>query len=249
LIITRVKGQPIVFSLTLTDLSKSSSSSSAGSVSTQAAVRLTKATVKLSIAGLGKTYKFEEEGNGVYNLTIDTKDSAYQAFFAPQTLAANITIEKENYVTQVMDITIVVDMDQWIPGFPAFYLLMIIIGVGAVAGSLVTYRYVQLAKIPRFVKVARAMKKSIKLSEPISESLTYPSKKEYVARILGERFDVLGVSLDGILGIDRTKIEIKPEIQKGYKESLQKKMKGFVKKIEKKLESKEDVKNDNGGVT
>jgi VCBS repeat-containing protein len=247
MIISRVKGQPIVFSLVLTDPTKSSSPSSGGTIATQAAAPLTKATVKLSITGLRKTYNFIEVSKGVYNLTIETTDPAYQAFFAPQTLTANITIQKANYVTQVIDITIVIEMDQWIPGFPSFYLLMIIIGIVAVVGSLATYRYIQLAKIPKFVKDVREVKKAIKESEPISESLVYPSKEEYMANILGERFDVLGISIDDVLGIEFKKTEITPEIKEVPKPLLGKKLKSLIKKKEKKPELKENQDDIKGG--
>jgi len=210
-LITVVKGQPIVFSLTLTDPTQGATPSTSSTINTQASIPLTGATVKMVIAELGRTFTFKEVADGVYNLTIDTNDPDYQAFFMPQTLTANITISKTNYVTQTIDITIVIGMDEWpIPGFPAFYFLMIVSAIIAVAGSLVTYRYIQLARIPKFVKNARAMKKAMKQRGEISESLLYPSKEEYMVKILGDKWEALGLSLEDILGIERKKGKIAP---------------------------------------
>ena len=166
------------------------------------------------IAELDRTFTLKEGADGVYVLTIDTTDPDYQAFFMPQTLTANITISKTDYVTQTIDITIVIGMDEWpIPGFPAFYFIMIVGAIVAVVGSLATYRYIQLAKIPKFVKNARAMKKAMKERGEISESLMYPTKEEYKVKILGDKWEALGLSLEDILGIERKKIKIAPEAE------------------------------------
>jgi sensor domain CHASE-containing protein len=85
-------------------------------------------------------------------------------------------------------------------GFPTFYLLMIIGAVVAVVASLTIYRTVQQARIPTFVKKARKMKKEIKGKKSISDSLLYPSKEEILVKKLGDKWEMLGLSLQKILG-------------------------------------------------
>ena len=64
-----------------------------------------------------------------------------------------------------------------------------------------TYRYIQIARIPTFVKKARKVKKSIKSGDNISEALLYPSKEEYLVKTLGAKYGALGLSLDDLLGL------------------------------------------------
>jgi hypothetical protein len=117
-------------------------------------------------------------------------------------LSGTIEISKEDYVSQTVDITIVVEMEEGpIPGFPTFYSLIILIAAVVVVGSLLTYRGIQKARIPTFIKKARKMKGSIKSRKDISESVLYPSKEEFIAEDLGERWEDLGLSLSDVLGI------------------------------------------------
>ena len=151
-------------------------------------------------------------------------------------VSGNISISKEDYISEKLSVTIVIGMDIWpIPGFPAFYFLMIVIGVGAVVGSLATYRYIQLTQIPTFVKKARAMKKAIKGSELISESLLYPSKEEFTVKKYGDKWEFLGISLESVLGIERKKMEMTPEIKDVPKPSLGKKMRNLYNNIKEKV--------------
>jgi len=106
------------------------------------------------------------------------------AFFTSQTQTGEITIEKEDYESESIDITIVVNMEELIPGIPTFYFYMIVGAIVAVTGSLVGYRMIQQAKIPKFVKKVRKMKKSIDGRKEISESLLYPTKNEYYIKKL-----------------------------------------------------------------
>ncbi len=204
-LVSIVKGQPIVFSIKLTDPTKGSSSSSGGTSTTQATVPLKGATIKITLTELNKTYTFKEVADGVYNLTIATTDPIYEAFFTPQTITAVITIEKEYYETESIEITIVVGMEEILPGFPLFYFILLVIAVGSVVGSLATYRYIQVAKIPNFVKKARAMGKAVKGHEEISESLLYPEKEAFIAKRLGEKWKMIGLSLEEILGVKSKK--------------------------------------------
>ncbi len=207
-----VKGQPVIITLTLTDLTRGGTSSS--SLGTQAKVPLSGATVTLYITELAMSFTLtEKEKTGVYTLTIDTSDPIYQAFFTPQTLTGNFTVEKHNYETQTIPFTLVVGMTEILPGFPTFYFILLVVGIGAVVGSLATYRYIQVAKIPKFVKDVRKMKKNIKAEENIPEALAYPSKKEMMAELMGDKWKAIGLSLEQILGIESKKGKTLPDLK------------------------------------
>ncbi|MBD3211047.1 MAG: hypothetical protein GF311_00435 [Candidatus Lokiarchaeota archaeon] len=150
-----------------------------------------------------KNYSFTSLGNGEYQVQFPTGD--INAFIQPQTLTGTVYGEKTDYVTDEYSLTIVVGMTEIFPGFPMFYFLMIIIGVGAVAGSLATYRYVQVARIPDFIKKSRAIKKEIKGGKSISEKNLYPSKEEFIAEMYGEDWEQLGLSLEEKLGLQGKK--------------------------------------------
>ena len=156
-----------------------------------------------------------DNGDGSYSIIIPKTPDA---FFAPQTHIALITLQKTNYSTYTKTIVVEVKMVEWpIPGFPAFYFLMIVGAAIAIAGSLVTYRIIQLRRIPTFVKKARQMKKSIKGKKIISESLLYPSKEEYIVKKLGDKWEMMGLSLDDVMGVKRKKKlpEVKEEFKGG----------------------------------
>ncbi|MFX1321878.1 MAG: LamG-like jellyroll fold domain-containing protein [Promethearchaeota archaeon] len=160
----------------------------------------------------GQTFNFTGSG-GIYTARIT---NIPDAFIMPETLLATITIIRENYTTAEIQITIVVQMVEIFPGMPLFYFLMIVVAVGAVAGSLVTYRYVQQRRIPTFVKKAREMKSNIKGRKSISDSLLYPSKEQYIIRRLGDKWEMLGLSLEDILGIESKKRKKMSEISEEF---------------------------------
>ena len=150
----------------------------------------------------GTSHDLTDNGDGTYSLYI-----AFIAdpFFLPEPYSGSLTIEKANFTTIVKDITVNVKMTEIFPGFPMFYFLMIVGAVIAVVGSLVAYRLIQQAKIPTFVKKAREMSKNIKGRKSISDSLLYPSKDELMVKKLGDRWEVLGLSFEEILGLDAIK--------------------------------------------
>ncbi|MHA1477058.1 MAG: hypothetical protein ACTSPU_02565, partial [Promethearchaeota archaeon] len=163
---------------------------------------LTGVTVFLRIGH--SNYTMNETTNGVYKYRYSTAN--IDAFMSSQTLDETyITIEKENYEDQTIEITIVVGMTEIFPGFPMFYFLLIIIGIVAVVGSLVSYRQIQRARIPTFIKKTRSMKSTIKSRKSISESLLYPSKESYIVKQLGDKWETIGLSLENILGIEPKK--------------------------------------------
>ena len=91
-----------------------------------------------------------------------------------ETFVGIFTIEMANYTTKAYSMTVVVRMAEIFPGMPTFYFIMIVGAIVAVVGSLVAYRAIQQARIPTFVKKARAMKGNIKSRKSISDSLLYP---------------------------------------------------------------------------
>jgi hypothetical protein len=62
------------------------------------------------------------------------------------------------------------------------------------------------------------MKKVIKGKKSISDSLLYPSKEEFLVKQLGDRWEVLGLSLQKILGIDDKKKKKLPETTGEFKD-------------------------------
>lgn len=159
----------------------------------------------------GVRYDFSDDDNdGIY--TVFIPDSAIpEAFILSEQIPGEITINKENYTETKVAVFIDVKLVEIFPGFPMFYFLMIVIGIIAIAGSLIAYRQIQRARIPTFVKKVREMSKGIKGRKSISDSLLYPSKEEFIIRRLGDKWEMLGLSLEEILGIDTKKKKKLPE--------------------------------------
>ncbi|MHA1197157.1 MAG: hypothetical protein ACTSPH_13075, partial [Promethearchaeota archaeon] len=180
-----VQGTDIKFSITLTD-------------PTNGSQLLTGANITLIIGT--HVYVLTEIAPGTYTFTFSTEN--IDAFFIPNTLTGQLIIQKENYETQTIPLTIVVGMTEIFPGFPMFYFFLLIGGIVAVVGSLVIYRTVQQARIPTFVKKVRSMKKLIKGRKSIPDSLLYPTKEEYIVKMFEEKWNALGISLRDIMGIE-----------------------------------------------
>ena len=187
-IVSVVSGNALTFDISLFDLIDSND--------------ITEAEVFLTVSGI--RYNFSDNGDGAYTVTVP--DSILpDAFFLNERLTSYLTIRKANYSDTTRIIFIDVKMTEIFPGFPMFYFLLIIIGTVAVVGALVAYRAIQRAKIPKFVKRAREMKSNIKGKKAISESLLYPSKKEYIVKQVGDKWEMIGLSLGDILGVERKK--------------------------------------------
>ena len=176
-----VQGNPIDFRITLYDPTNNSQ-------------LLSNVNVTLTLGSID--YNMNEVSNGVYEYSLST--SGIDAFISPVTLTGQITIQKENYEVNPTIITVVVGMTE-IFGFPMFYFLLIIGGVAAIVISLVGYRVVQQSRIPTFVKKVRKMKGLIKSKKSISDSMTYPSKEEFIITKLKDRWDLIGLSLKDTL--------------------------------------------------
>jgi hypothetical protein len=197
-----VKGKTTTLSIELTD-------------PTQGDIPLRGATVILKIEG--DKLEFEEVEDGVYELEFETDD--YEAFFTSNTITGTIEISKANYTSEDVDITIVIEMEEIeaIPGMlsmPLFYFFILLIAITALVGSLATYRYIQLAKIPKYVKKIRSMKATIKKSAEISETLTITNKNMYLANMFNDKWETLGISLEEIFETPLKKQKILPIIKK-----------------------------------
>ncbi len=200
--ISIVQGRAINFSIVLTD-------------ETDGIQLLTGANVTLQINGNEYSLDPVPGSPGTYEHIFST--SHINTFIAPQTLTGQILIELDNYEIDPTPITIVVGMTEIFPGFPLFYFLLIVGAIVAVAGSLVGYRLIQRARIPTFVKKARQMKSIIKSKKTISDSLLYPSKEEFIAKKLGDKWEQLGLSLDDILNLEEKKKKRLSEIKGEFK--------------------------------
>ncbi len=180
--VTVVKGEDIVMEIELTD-------------PTQDDEPLEDATVILTIGE--KEYEFDEKGDGIYTYTFKTDE--IDAFFTSQTLTGEITIEKDDYESETVDITLVITMEEIWPGVPTFYFIMVTAAIVGVIGSLVGYRVVQQARIPQFVKKLRKTKRAIKTKKPILESYMTPPKEQWILKEFGDEWEELGVSLKKVI--------------------------------------------------
>jgi hypothetical protein len=193
-----IKGTPIVMTLDLTDPTNSNSP-------------LIGATVILRVDN--NNYTFTETSTpGEYVLTYAT--THIDAFFSPQTLSnVQIVIEKENYAVNPISLVVIIGMEEIFPGFPSFYFYLMLVGIAIVVVTIISYRTVQQRKIPKFIKKTRHMSKLIKSRKEIPDSLLYPSKNQNVAKILGDRWELLGLSLDDTLGIESKRRRKLPEFK------------------------------------
>jgi hypothetical protein len=202
--ISIVQGRMVNFTIELTD-------------ETEGSQVLSGATVTLWLDGNQFSIDEVPGSPGTYELLFPTAN--INAFFMPQTLTGEITVELENYEIDPRSITIVVGMTEIFPGFPLFYFLLIVGAVVAIAGSLTAYRMIQRARIPTFVKKARQMKSTIKSKKSISDSLLYPTKEEFIIKKLGDKWDQLGLSLKDIYDLEEKKkkglTEFKKELKPG----------------------------------
>jgi hypothetical protein len=165
----------------------------------------------VSIKLQGQTIYFDDGGDGTYSIRIDASNLP-NAFFLSQTIPATIIVNNNFYYSDEIDLSIVVGLVEIFPGFPMFYFLMIVGAAVAVVGSLVAYRTIQKARIPTFVKKAREMSKNIKGRKSVSYSSLYPSKEAFIAKKLGDKWEMIGLSLDDILGVNRKKGKKIPEV-------------------------------------
>ncbi|GAG18943.1 unnamed protein product, partial [marine sediment metagenome] len=153
---------------------------------------------------------------GTYSLVFETEE--IEAFFAPNLLAGIIYISIENFTSQQLRININVQMEEIFPGMSAFYFILIVAAIIGVVGSLTTYRVVQQARIPKFVKKVRKVKGSIKSKKTISESLVTKTKDQMMVKLYGDDWKELELSLENTLGI--VDLKLKPTPLKAKKSKM-----------------------------
>jgi len=186
---------------------------------TRGNIPLENVSVYLSIGG--NEYPFIESSPGTYSLVFETEH--IEAFFAPNLLAGIIYLNIENFTSQQVGININVQMEEIFPGVSAFYFILISAAIIGVVGSLITYRVVQQARIPKFVKKVRKVKGSIKSKKTISESLKTKTKDQMMVKLYGDDWKELELSLEDNLGIVDLKLKPIPLKEKkskkgGYKD-------------------------------
>ncbi len=198
--ISVVQGNDVEFVLSLTDLTRNN-------------ISLEGAAVILDINNA--LYTLIESSPGAYTLNFTTAD--IDTFFAPQPLTGIITIQKANFTSQEIRITIVVQMEEIFPGMPVFYFILIVASIIGIAGSLIAYRVIQQARIPKFVKKIRKVKSKIKSKKPISETYAIKTKKQMMLKLFREDWKALDLSLEDTLGTRDLKLKTIPLKEKKSK--------------------------------
>ena len=112
----------------------------------------------------------------MYGVLISTAN--IDTFLAPKTLSAILIVSMDNFTEQQLQMTITVKMQEIFPGMPTFYFILITASVIGVVGSIVGYRVIQRARIPKHVKKIRKIKGAIKSKKKITESISIPSKAD-----------------------------------------------------------------------
>ena len=161
---------------------------------------LENALITLNIRG--GDLSFTESPPGMYNLTFET--TGIDTFFTSKTFVGIITIQMANFTPQEIQITIVVLMEEII-GIPTFYLILIISSIAGVAGSIVGYRVVQQARIPKHVKKIRKIKGHIKSNKKVSETISIPTKDQMTIKLFGSDWREIGLSISDVLDNQRLK--------------------------------------------
>ena len=152
----------------------------------------------VTIEGGGRSIELTETTDGIYEGSIST--SQYNTFFQGKTISYTLNVSKDNYQSQEITFNVNVEMMS-VAGIPIFYLILGISFAAGIIGALGIYRYVQIARIPEFVKRSKAIKKEIKKGKPISDKYLYQNKKEYLVERFSDDWDVLDLSIEDALGL------------------------------------------------
>ncbi|MFX1590779.1 MAG: hypothetical protein ACFFC1_21810, partial [Promethearchaeota archaeon] len=129
----------------------------------------------------------------------------FDAFFAPETFTGQIIIQKDNFTTQELNIIFNIKMQEIFPGMPTFYFILLIASISGVIIAVVSYRVIQQARIPKFVKKIKKVKGYIKTKKPVKESISVPSKEKMLLKLFGEDWKEIGLSLEDVLGVEALK--------------------------------------------
>ena len=180
---------------------------------------LQNAIVKFNFRGINYTLDPILNEPGTYNATLQTRD--VDTFFMAQTFVGKLFISAANFTKQEFTITITVKMEEIWPGMPTFYFILITASIAGVVGSIIAYRVVQQARIPKHVKKIRKVKGLIKSKKTITDTYLVPSKENMIAQFFGEEWKEIGLSIEESLGINnlKKKVALKDKISKEGGES------------------------------
>jgi hypothetical protein len=175
-------------------------------------IELQNAIVKFNFRGIN--YTLNEIAIGAYNRSILTRN--IDTFFMAHTFVGKIYVEAANFTSQEFTITITVKMQEIWPGMPLFYFIIITSAIVGVVGSVVGYRVIQQARIPKHVKKIRKVKGLIKSKKKITESFSVPTKEDIMVKLFGEDWKEIGLSIEEALGISdlKKKTSLKEKITK-----------------------------------
>ncbi|MFW9828301.1 MAG: hypothetical protein ACFFEY_11980 [Candidatus Thorarchaeota archaeon] len=164
---------------------------------------LLNATVKFNFRGINYTLNPILAEPGTYNATILTRN--INTFLTAQTFAGTLYVSAANFTKQEITITITVKMEEIFPGMPTLYFIIIIVSSVGIVGSVVAYRVIQQARIPKHVKKIRKVKGLIKSKKTITEMVSVPSKEQIMAKLFGSSWKEIGLSIEEALGISDLK--------------------------------------------
>ena len=162
-------------------------------------VELQGAIVKFNFRGINYTLDPILNEIGAYNTSIITRQ--IDTFFMAQTFVGKIYVQAANFTKQEFTITVTVKMLEIWPGMPTFYFIIITAAIAGVVGSVVGYRVIQQARIPKHVKKIRKVKGLIKSKKKITESFSVPTKEDMMVKLFGEDWKEIGLSIEEALGI------------------------------------------------
>ena len=77
--------------------------------------------------------------------------------------------------------------------------ILIISSVAGVVIAVVGYRVIQQARIPKHVKKIRKIKSLIKSEKKITDTFSIPTKKMMMAKLFGEDWKEINLSIDKVL--------------------------------------------------
>ena len=169
-------------------------------------INLENASVYLQMQG--NLYEFSETSTGEYSYVLKTTN--IDAFFISQIYSAKVIIQKDNFTTQEIPITITIKMEEIFPGMPTFYFILIIGSVVGILTSVGIYRGVQQARIPKHVKRIRKVKKIIKSKKSISE-ISAPTKQKMLVKLFGTEWKAIGLSMEDSLDLPVRKLKEEPK--------------------------------------
>ncbi len=201
-------------------------------------IELVNATVKINFRGFNYDFDPDPVNDGTYIFTLETGN--IDTFITAKTFVAKVNIEVANFTKQEITITISVKMEEIFAGMPTFYFILITASIIGVVGSLVAYRVIQQARIPKHVKKIRKIKSLIKSKKKITELPSIPTMNQMITKLFGNDWREIGLSLDEVLGIKDLKPKKLPKKEKVSKEPSIDKL--IEEKVKKEKIKKEEVK-------